>query len=222
MESGEVEVCEWTNFALACRLKAAAAGVPFYPARNMLGTDTFRHSAAREITCPFTGKPLVALPALYPDVSVIHVHESDCYGNCRIRGISVADLELARASKRLIVTAERIIPNEEIRREPWATVVPAFCVDAVCEVPHGSFPGNMPGEYDSDEEHLRAWLAAERDPGEFRAFLQRNIYETKDFTEYLSLCGGEARLAELRRREQRAPATFGEPSPSRGEEGSRG
>lgn len=221
MESGEVEVCEWTNFALACRLKAAAAGVPFLPARNMLGTDTFLHSAAREITCPFTGKSLVALPALYPDVSVIHVHESDCYGNCRIRGISVADLELARASKRLIVTAERIIPNAQIRSEPWATVVPAFCVDAVCEVPYGSYPGNMPGEYDSDEEHLRAWLTVEREPEEFRAFLQRHIYETRDFAEYLSLCGGEARLRELRRREQATPTTGISPSGT-GEEDSRG
>src|SRR5271166_1916687 len=95
VESGEVACTEWTNYALAVRLRAAAMGVPFLPIRSMLGTDTFRHSAACEITCPFTGIKLAALPALSPDVAAIHVHEADCYGNCRIVGISVADLELA-------------------------------------------------------------------------------------------------------------------------------
>src|SRR5690242_4249964 len=80
MESGEVECTEWTNFALATRFKAAAMGVPFLPSRSMLGTDTFARSAARVITCPFTGERLSALPALYPDVAAIHVHEADRFG----------------------------------------------------------------------------------------------------------------------------------------------
>src|SRR5262245_26276671 len=111
MESGEVEFTEWTNYALAVRLKAAAMGVPFLPARTMLGTDTFKHSAAKVIECPFTKEKLVALPALSPDVAAIHVHEADRYGNSRIRGTSVADLELSRAAKRLIITCERLIPH---------------------------------------------------------------------------------------------------------------
>src|SRR5439155_14097356 len=122
LESGEVECAEWSNYTLAVRLKAAAMGLPFLPARSLLGTDTFRHSAAKVIECPFTGEKLVALPALYPDVSAIHVHEADRYGNCRIRGTTVADLELARASKRLIITCERLIPNDEIRGDPTRTV----------------------------------------------------------------------------------------------------
>ena len=158
MESGEVDCTEWTNYALAVRFKAAAMGLPFLPARSMLGTDTFRHSAACVIACPFTGEKPAALPALYPDVAAIHVHEADRYGNCRIRGTTVADLDLARAAKRLIITCERLIPNDEIRRDPTRTVIPFFCVDAVCEVPYGSYPGNMPYEYFSDEEHLRRWL----------------------------------------------------------------
>ncbi len=104
LESGEVQFTEWTNYALAVRLQAAAMGVPFLPPRTMLGTDTFRHSAGKLIECPFTGARLVALPALYPDVAAIHVHEADRFGNCRLVGTTVADLELARASKRLIVT----------------------------------------------------------------------------------------------------------------------
>ncbi len=201
MESGEVEVCEWTNYALACRFRAAATGVPFMPVRSMLGTDTFRESAAKEIECPFTGKSLTVVPALYPDVALIHVHESDLFGNCRIRGITVADWDLARASKRVIVSAERIVSTDEIRSDPNATAIPAFCVDAVCHVPYGSYPGNMAGEYFSDETHLRAWLDAERDVEAYRAFLDKYLYGVDCFETYLEICGGEERLAELRRLE---------------------
>ena len=201
MESGEVAVCEWSNYALACRFRAAATGVPFMPIRSMLGTDTFKESAAKTIACPFTGKPLIAVPALYPDVALIHVHESDAHGNCRIRGITVADWDLPRASKHVIVSAERVVSTDEIRREPNATVIPAFCVNAVCHVPWGSYPGNMAGEYFSDEAHLKAWLAAERDTDTYRAFLDKYLYGVDCFETYLQICGGEARLTELQRLE---------------------
>src|SRR5882672_8154510 len=176
MESGEVEGTEWTNYALAVRFKAAAMGVPFLPSRTMLGTDTFLRSGARAIACPFTGERLTALPALYPDVAAIHVHEADRYGNCRIRGITVADFDLARAAKKLIVTCERLIPSDDIRSDPSRTVIPFYCVDAVCEVPFGSYPGNMPYEYFSDEAHLKKWLAAERDPATHRQFLDEYLF----------------------------------------------
>jgi glutaconate CoA-transferase subunit A len=176
------------------------------PARCMLGTDTFEQSAAIEIECPFTGQTLVALPAVYPDVALIHVHESDCYGNCRIRGITIADLDLARASKHLIITAERLVPNDQIRSAPNQTVIPSFCVDAVCEVPYGSYPGNMQGEYYSDDEHLFRWLEAEKDEAGFKAFLDEYIYGVADFAGYLQLCGGIGRMKQLRAQELLLPA----------------
>lgn len=201
MESGEVECVEWTNYTLALRLKAAAMGVPFLPARSLLGTATFRQSAARAIRCPFTGELLAAVPALFPDVAAIHVHEADRFGNCRIRGTTVADLDLARAAKRLIITCERLVPTDEIRRDPSLTLIPFYCVDAVCEVPYGSYPGNMPYEYYSDEEHLRRWLEAEKDPVHHAAFLEEYLWGVKDFSDYLQRCGGLPRLQELRRQE---------------------
>lgn len=201
MESGTVEICEWTNYALAVRLQAAAMGVPFLPSRTMLGTDTLKHSAAKVIPCPFTDQPLVALPALYPDVAAIHVHEADIFGNCRLRGVSVADIELARASKRLIITCERLIPHEEIIRDPHLTSIPFFCVEAVCEVPFGSYPGNMPGEYFSDEAHLRKWLTIEKDPVAHLQFLEEHIFGVPNFDAYLENCGGLPRLRELRSQE---------------------
>ena len=202
MESGKVESCEWTNYAMALRLKAAAMGVSFLPGRNMMGTDTFKHSAAKVVRCPFTGQIYCLYPALWPDVSAIHVHEADIYGNARVQGITIADLELARASKHLILTTERLVHNEEIRSDPTCTTIPYYLVDAVCEVSYGSYPGNMPYEYFSDEEHLKLWMESEKDPGEFKKFVDKYIYGTKDFNEYLELCGGVQRINELRAQEK--------------------
>ncbi len=201
MESGAVQVTEWTNYALAARFKAAAMGASFVPVRSLIGTDTFKYSAAKIIECPFTGKKVVLLPALYPDVSVIHVHEADMYGNCRFRGISVADIELASASKRLIITCERLISNDEIRHDPSATQIPFYLVDAVCEVPYGGYPGNMPYEYFSDEEHLKEWLTVEKDPALFAAFLEKNIYTCEDHFQYIEKNGGLHKLQALRAKE---------------------
>ncbi|MGA2333269.1 MAG: CoA-transferase [Syntrophales bacterium] len=201
MESGKVEVSEWTNYSLSVRFKAAAAGVSFYPSRNIMGTDTFKYSGAKIIECPFTGTKYAVMPALYPDVSAIHVHEADIYGNCRARGITVSDFDVARASKRLIITCERLISNDEIRRDPSYTVIPYWCVDAVCEVPYGSYPGNMYAEYFSDEEHIREWMKTEEDPVEFKKFLEKNIYSCKDHFEYIEKNGGIHKLLKLRDKE---------------------
>ncbi|MBN1687078.1 MAG: CoA transferase subunit A [Spirochaetales bacterium] len=201
MQSGEVEICEWSNYAMAVRLRAAVMGLPYLPTRCLLGTDTFARSAAKMVECPFTHTRLAAVPALYPDVSAIHVHESDRFGNCRIHGITIADFDLARASKRLIITTERIISNDEIRNRPDATTIPAYCVDAVCEVRYGSYPGNMPGEYFSDERHLKEWLTVERDEQAYDAFLQKYIHGVASFEQYVELCGGKKRIEELRAEE---------------------
>lgn len=201
MESGKVEVSEWTNYSLSVRFKAAAAGVSFYPSRNIMGTDSFKYSGAKIIECPFTGTKYAAMPALYPDVSILHVHESDIYGNCRARGIIVSDFDVARASKRLIITTERLISNDEIRRDPSLTDIPYWCVDAVCEAPYGAYPGNMYQEYFSDEEHIREWLKVEEDPVEFKKFLEKNIFGCKDHFEYIEKNGGMHKLLKLREKE---------------------
>lgn len=200
-ETGAIKAAEWSNAALAWRYKAAAMGLPFIPARSLLGTDTFTYSGAREIECPFTGVKLAAIPALSPDVALVHVHRADKFGNAQIDGITVADLDLARASKRVIISTERMITNEEIRAHPHSTAIPFYCVDAVVEQRYGGYPGNMAYEYFSDEEHLREWLRAEADPQEFAGFIERYIYGVPDFQAYLELNGGESRMARLRAEE---------------------
>ena len=197
VESGAVRTTEWSNATLGWRYKAAAMGVPFLPARAVLGTDTYLRSAAKTIECPFTGKRLLAVPALYPDVGVIHVHRADIYGNAQVDGISIADYDLSRACKRLILTTERIISTEAIRANPNQTFIPYWLVDAVCEVRYGSFPGNMPYEYFSDERHMAEWIEEGKDDASMQAFLDKYIHGTRNFEEYLELCGGEARMREL-------------------------
>lgn len=201
VQSGKVQVTEWTNYALTVRLKAAAMGVPYLPARNMMGTDTFKYSAGKTANCPYTGKKLNLLPALSPDVSFIHVHEADVYGNCRFKGITVADLDLANASKRLIITTERLISNNEIKHDPSSTRIPFHLVDAVCEVPFGAYPGTMPYEYFSDEDHIKTWLTVEKDSDKFKEFLNENIFNCKDHDEYIQLNGGLAKMRLLRSKE---------------------
>lgn len=201
MESGTVQVAEWSNYALAVRFHAAAMGVPYLPVRSMMGTDTGKYSGAREIKCPYSGVKLLALPALYPDVAAIHVHEADIYGNSRIRGTNVADNDVARAAKKLIITCERLVPHEEFRRDPDRTSIPYYCVDAVCEVPFGSFPGNMPYEYFSDEDHLKLWLKQEEDPVQYRQFLNEALWSQDDFDAYLNWAGGLKRMQTLRQQE---------------------
>jgi glutaconate CoA-transferase subunit A len=198
VESGKIKLTEWTNATLSWRIKAAAMGLSFLPARNIMGTDTFKYSAAKEILCPFTGQKYAAYPALYPDFAAIHVHECDIFGNAHVYGASVSDQDLAKAAKRVVLTTERIISSEKIRQHPEATFIPFWCVDAVVEVPYGSYPGNMPYEYFSDEEYLKQWLTIEKDPVEFKIFFKEQILDTRDFYEYLNLNGGIERMLKLR------------------------
>lgn len=201
MESGKVEVTEWTNAGMAWRFKAAALGVPFLIGRQSLGADSFPLSASYEIECPYTKKKFATFPALYPDVAVIHVHEADVYGNATIRGVTVADEDIARAAKHVVISCERLVPTEKFRDNPNLAMIPYYCVDAVVEIPYGSYPGNMAYEYFSDEEHIKEWLAVEKDPVAFKKFLDENIYGVKTFEEYLEKHGGLKKMEELRRQE---------------------
>lgn len=200
VESGRVEHCvEWSNAAIAWRFKATAMGVPFIPTRSMLGTDTLKYSAAKVVEDPFTGDPIALLPALILDVGLIHVHRADKYGNAQIDGISGFAYELARASKRLLISAEEIVSTDLIRQEPARTIIPHFLVDAVIKAPFGSHPGEMCYVYERDEPQIKAWVEASKDPETTQAYLQKYIYDLKDHQAYLDLIGDEHldKLAEM-------------------------
>ncbi len=200
-EGGKLAIVEWSNAAMAWRFKAAALGVPFLPVRSMLGTDTLRYSSAKVVRDPFTGLKLTLLPALILDVGIIHVHRADKYGNCQIDGISGFAAEMARASKRLIISTEEIIDTDEIRRYPERTIIPYFLVDAVVHAPFGSHPGDMAYLYDRDGEHLREFLDAAKTEDGTKIYLEKYVYGVANHQGYLELIG-EERLEELRRKAQ--------------------
>jgi len=197
-ESGKLKLVEWSNGAITWRMKAAAMGVPFIPVKSMLGSDTFRYSAAKVVECPFTGERVCLLPALVLDVALIHVHRADRYGNAQIEGISGFAFEMARAAKRVIVSAEEIVDTEEIRRYPDRTIIPYYLVDAVVHAPFGSHPGEMVYRYERDEEHIRDYVQASQTPEGMQAYLDRYVYGVKNHQEYLEVIGAE-RLEYLRR-----------------------
>jgi acyl CoA:acetate/3-ketoacid CoA transferase alpha subunit len=198
VESGQIEkVVEWSNGGITWRFKAASMGVPFIPVRAMLGTDTFNYSAAKAVECPFTGEMVCLLPALILDVGLIHVHRADKYGNAQIDGISGFAFEMSRACKRLIISAEEIVPSDEIRRYPDRTIIPYYLVDAVVEAPFGSYPGEMCYLYERDEERIKEWVAASKTAEGAQAYLDKTVYGVENHQQYLELIGQE-RLDHVR------------------------
>jgi glutaconate CoA-transferase, subunit A len=176
--------------------------VPFLPMRSMMGSDVIsRLPDTRMIDCPFTGEKLVLVPALNPDFAVIHVQRCDAYGNAQLDGLPFMDLDLAVAAGRVILTTERIVSNDQIRRAPDQTKIPFMAVEAVVEAPFGAAPHECYGLYEPLFAHLDAYAAQIRnDPEEgIRAYLDRYFYGPTTWAEYLDRLGLEE-LLDARRR----------------------
>ena len=196
---GKVRVYDWTNGGLALRLLAGARGVPFLPTRDLLGSDNMAVSAAKVIEDPYTGLPLAAVPALNPDVALLHVHQADIYGDARIFGTNLFALEAAMASHRVIVSAEEIVEPEEFRKDPMRTTIPYFLVDAVVHAPFGAYPGAMPARYEIDLPHIDV-LNGIRNEEQMQNYLHDTIYSVADHEEFLDRRVGAAKMKELRAR----------------------
>jgi len=197
---GQITLTEWDNASMAWRHKAAGMGIPFIPVRHMMGGDGFKYSGAVKVQCPFTKEAVVLVPALYTDVALIHVHESDIYGNARITsGAIVEDWGKVRGAKRVILSTEKIVSTEDIRKQPDRTFVPFFYVDAVVEAKYGSHPGNMPGKYYVDMDHFAEYMTACEDvTGEaLKQYYDKYIFSVDSFEEYLSKIGGKKKLKYL-------------------------
>ncbi len=202
VESGNARYEEWSHMAMGMRMRAGAMGVPFLPMRSMLGSDVLRQRPeAKEIDCPFTGEKLLLVPALNPDVAIIHVQRCDAYGNAQIDGLPFMDIDLAMAANRVILTTERIVSNNQIRRAPDQTKIPFFTVDAVVEVPFGCAPHECSGVYEPLFKHMDYYTSlVNGDPVKgMREYLDRYVYGPGSWTDYLNLIGLEALLDAARR-----------------------
>ncbi len=184
-EAGAIEVEDWTNFAMVLRFHAAAMGVPFLPAATMIGGDLPGPVNIKPVTCPYTGERLSAIPALSPDVAIIHAQCADETGNIQLFGLPGDSIDGALASKRVIATVEEIIPVDQIKSRPDRTVLPGFMVAAVSHVPFGAYPSYVEGYYGRDDGAYRDWDALSRDDEKLAAWIAEAIHDVPDFATYL-------------------------------------
>ena len=177
---------------MGMRFRAGAMGVPFLPMRSMLGSDVLKlRPETKTIRCPFTDEEVLLVPALNPDVAIIHVQRCDAYGNAQMDGLQFMDIDLAMAANRVILTTERIVSNDQIRRAPDQTKIPFFTVDAVVEVPYGCAPHECTNVYEPLFDHMDGYTAqVNGDPiAGMQEYLDRYVREPKSWNEYLSLLG---------------------------------
>jgi len=194
---------EWSHMSMGLRYRAGAMGVPFMATRAMIGSDVGREVAdqVKPMTCPFTGEPLLLLPALNPEVALIHVQRADRYGNAQIDGLQFMDIDIAMAANRVILTTERLISNDQIRRAPDQTRIPFFTVDAVVEVPFGSAPHECYGLYEPFFGHLDyyAGLTAKDTAASAKRYLDEYYRAPASWSDYLAKIGMDAVLDASRR-----------------------
>ncbi len=180
-QAGEIELDEHACDSVITSLRAAAMGLPFLPVRGMFGSDVYRVSKKmKEITCPFTGERLAAVKAIRPDVTIIHAHQADRYGNVRIQGSPFEDILKAWAAERTIVTVEEIIDHQEICTNPHLTTIPYIYITAVVHQPKGAWPTSCDRYYDSEMDEVKAYAQAIKSPEGFQEYLKQRVLNRRD------------------------------------------
>ncbi len=192
IEKGQLEWEEYSHFGMITRLQAGASGLPFLPMNQTGATDLEKaNPRIKRVTDPYSGREVVTVPALNPDVAIIHVQRADSQGNAHLWGIVGEQKEVAFAAKKVILTAEEIVEESVIRSDPNRTLIPGFIVSAVCHVPHAAHPSYAQGYYDRDNEFYLAWDKISSDSDSTRQYLQEWVYTVKDREEYWDKLGAE-------------------------------
>jgi glutaconate CoA-transferase subunit A len=206
VESGRLAVEDYTNYQMTLRFMAGAMGVPFLPTRSSLGSDIVNRWGFPEadrraeprvpdsklvvMDNPFTGwcdtERVVLVPAINPDVTIIHVQAADRQGTARINGLPFADVEQAKAARHLIVTCETLVEDDLLRGAPERNQIPFFCVDAVVPAPMGAWPTACYRHYDYDPTRLYQYRNAALDDGRYQAYLDEEIFSTRNHEEMMA------------------------------------
>jgi glutaconate CoA-transferase subunit A len=174
---GPLQLEEHSHAGMANRYVAGASGLPFAVLRGYVGTDLAKHTSnIAPITCPFTGEVLTAVPALNPDVAIVHAQQADRRGNVQMWGITGVQKEAVLAAKRSLVTVEEVV--DELVPRPGSVLLPTWAVTAVAEVPRGAHPSYAQGYYDRDNEYYQEWDAISRDRETFTVWLDRSVFGT--------------------------------------------
>jgi glutaconate CoA-transferase subunit A len=181
-----LELEEYSHFGMVARFSAGAARLPFWPLRAYAGTDLPRaNPLIRTVTCPYTGERLATVPALNPDVTIVHAQRADAQGNTQIWGLLGVQKEAAFASKRVIVVVEELVDTAVIRADPNRTLIPGIAVSAVVVEPWGAHPSYAHGYYDRDNDFYVAWEAISRDSARLADYLAEYVYGVPDRPAYL-------------------------------------
>ena len=216
VENGSLQVEDYSNYQMTLRFMAGAMGVPFLPTRSALGTDLIEQwgfsAAVRQkdsqipdkklavISNPFgtwqDAGQVVVVPAINPDVTIIHVQQADAQGNLRIKGLPFTDVEQAKAAKHVIATCEELVEPDVLRRSPDQNQIPFFCVDAVVPVSFGAYPTACFGYYDYDPLFLHEYRRTAQDDTSHQAYVDR-IRTTDDHQTFLRRIGA-ARLKKIK------------------------
>lgn len=192
LEAGRLEWEEYSHFGMISRLQAGACGLPFIPMNQTAAPDLERNNPnIRRVVDPYSGREVITVPPLNPDVAIIHVQRADANGNAHIWGIIGEQKEAAFAARKVILTAEEIVPEEVIRSDPNRTLIPELIVSAVCCVPHCAHPSYTQGYYDRDNVFYLNWDKITEDPAAVKAWLDEWVYGVKDADEYWQKLGEE-------------------------------
>lgn len=201
VESGQLEIEEYSHFGMVGRFLAGAARLPFWTLRDYAGTDLPKaNPRIKSVQCPYTGEELATVPALNPDVTIVHAQRADAQGNTQAWGLIGVQKEAAFASERVIVVAEELVDERVIRSDPNRTLIPAAVVSAVVVEPWGAHPSYAQGYYDRDNDFYVGWEAISKERTQLAHYLDEFVYGVHDRAEYMQK---QPRLAErLRAGEQ--------------------
>lgn len=190
IEKGELEWEEYSHFGMITRLQAGASGLPFLPMNQTGGIDLEKSNPQiKRIPDPYGGKDVIVVPALNPDVAIVHVQRADKNGNAHLWGIIGEQKEAAFAAKKVILTAEEIVDESVIRSDPNRTMIPGIVISAVCHAPFASHPSYSQGYYDRDNEFYLAWDKISGSRESVRKYLDEWVYAVKDRNAYWKKLG---------------------------------
>jgi glutaconate CoA-transferase subunit A len=193
-----IELEEYSHFGMVARFLAGSSGLPFWVLNNYRGSDIpIVNSFVREVKCPYTGDMFATVPAVTPDVAVIHVQRADKEGNAQVWGLMGTQKEAAFASNKVIVVAEEIVDTSVIRRDPNRTLVPGLRVSHVVHEPWGCHPSYTQGFYDRDNDFYVAWEDISRDPITYKNYLDEFVFGCIDRKAYMKK-QGEGLVAKLK------------------------
>lgn len=195
IQAGRLEWEEYSHFGMISRLQAGASGLPFMPMNQTGATHLEKANPnIRRVKDPYSNQDVIVVPALTPDVAIIHVQRADKDGNAHLWGIIGEQKEAAFAAKRVILTAEEIVDESVIRSDPNRTIIPGFIVDAVCHVPYSCHPSYAQGYYDRDNSFYLEWDQISSSLDTVKKWLENWVYNISDHSAYWEKLGFETQV----------------------------